>query len=197
MDIYNLVSFSGIFVLMGFAWLLSRDKRNMNWRAIILRVTLQIIIALFIFTIPAGAKVNPIFGFEGEWSLKAILGYVFYPFTLVLGVPAKDAWTISRIIGERAVVTEVVAYKDLAGVLDKNLLEHPRPAVIAIYALCGFAHLASMAIFVGGLNALAPGRTGDIARVALRALVAATLACLMTACVAGIFFAKESVLLGG
>jgi CNT family concentrative nucleoside transporter len=57
MDIYNLVSFSGIFVLIGFAWLLSRDKRNMNWRVIIWGVILQMIIALFVFVVPVGTKV--------------------------------------------------------------------------------------------------------------------------------------------
>jgi CNT family concentrative nucleoside transporter len=143
-----------------------------------------------------GAKVNLLFGWQGEWSLKAILGYIFYPFTLIMGVPAADAWTISKIVGERTIVTEVAAYKDLAEVLDKNLLQNPRSAVIAIYALCGFAHLASMAIFVGGISALVPGRTGDVAKVAVRALVSAILACLMTACVAGTFFTKGSILLG-
>ncbi len=144
-----------------------------------------------------GAKVNFLFGFEGEWSLKAILGYIFYPFTLILGVPPSDAGVISKIIGERTIVTEVVAYKDLATVLEKDLLQHPRSAVIATYALCGFAHLASMAIFVGGVCALAPEKTADIARVGLRALLAATLACLLTACVAGTFFTEGSILLGG
>jgi CNT family concentrative nucleoside transporter len=144
-----------------------------------------------------GAKVNLVFGIEGEWSLKAIFGYIFYPFTLILGVPPSDAWTISKIIGERTIVTEIVAYKDLAVVLEKNLLQHPRSAVIAVYALCGFAHLTSMAIFVGGVCALVPERTRDTARVALRALLAATLACLLTACVAGTFFTEGSILLGG
>jgi concentrative nucleoside transporter, CNT family len=141
--------------------------------------------------------VNLVFGIESEWSLKAIMGYIFYPFTLIMGVPPSDAGVISKIIGERTIVTEVVAYKDLATVLEKNLLQHPRSAVIAVYALCGFAHLASMAIFVGGVCALAPERTCDTARVALRALLAAILACLMTACVAGTFFTEGSILLGG
>ncbi|MBN1391797.1 MAG: hypothetical protein JW947_03230, partial [Sedimentisphaerales bacterium] len=57
MDIYNLESFSGIFVLMGVAWLLSKDKRNMNWRVVIWGVILQMIMAVFIFSISAGAKV--------------------------------------------------------------------------------------------------------------------------------------------
>jgi len=137
-----------------------------------------------------------IFGLENELSLKAIFGYVFYPFTLILGVPLSDAGTVSKIIGERLIVTEVVAYKDLAVALEQNLLHHERSAVITTYALCGFAHLASMAIFVGGISALAPDRVRNIGGVAFRALLAATLACLLTACVAGTFFTKGSILLG-
>jgi len=137
-----------------------------------------------------------IFGLENEWSLKAIFGYIFYPFTLVLGIPPSDAGAVSKIIGERLIVTEVVAYKDLAVALEQNLLQHERSAVITTYALCGFAHLASMAIFVGGISALAPDRVRNIGGVAFRALLAATLACLLTACVAGTFFTKGSILLG-
>jgi len=144
----------------------------------------------------AGGWINSLFGLNVDWSLKALLGYIFYPFTLVIGVPPADARIVSRIIGERAVVTEVVAYRDLASALQQNLLQHPRSAVITTYALCGFAHLASMAIFVGGISALAPGKTGDIAKVALRALIAATLAGLMTACVAGALFTERSFLPG-
>ena len=143
-----------------------------------------------------GAKINLLFGIEGQWSLKAIFGYIFYPFTLVLGIPPSDAGAVSKIIGERLIVTEVVAYKDLAVALEQNLLQHERSAVITTYALCGFAHLASMAIFVGGISALAPDRVRNIGGVALRALLAATLACLLTACVAGTFFTKGSILLG-
>ena len=136
-----------------------------------------------------------IFGLETELSLKAIFGYIFYPFTMILGVPRSDWGVISRIIGERVIVTEVVAYKHLATELEK--LE-PRSAVITAYALCGFAHFASMAIFVGGISALAPDRTRDIAGVAVRALLAATLACLVTACVAGTFYTERraSILFG-
>ena len=143
-----------------------------------------------------GGWVNSAFELEFEWSLKAIFGYVFYPVTLVLGVPPGDAGVISRIIGERVIVTEVVSYRDLASAMEAGVLQHERSAVIATYALCGFAHLASMAIFVGGVCGLAPDRARDIGRVAFRALVAATLACLMTACVAGTFFSRGSILLG-
>ena len=143
-----------------------------------------------------GAKINPLIGVEGQWSLKAICGYIFYPFTLILGIPPSDAGVVSKIIGERIIVTEVVSYKDLATVLEQNLLQHERSAVITTYAICGFAHLASMAIFVGGICALAPEKVRNIGPIAIRALLAATLACLLTACIAGTFFTESSILLG-
>jgi CNT family concentrative nucleoside transporter len=143
-----------------------------------------------------GSKINALFGIEFQWSLKAICGFLFYPFTIILGVPLSDVGTVSKIIGERLVVTEVAAYKDFATALEENLLQHSRSAVITTYALCGFAHLASMAIFVGGVCALAPEKVRNIGSVAVRALIAATLACLMTACVAGTFFTQGSILLG-
>ncbi|UCD53583.1 MAG: hypothetical protein JSW27_13205, partial [Phycisphaerales bacterium] len=144
-----------------------------------------------------GDLINPWFGWEGQWSLRALFGYAFYPVGLALGVPPEDAGHVARIVGERTIVTEVAAYNDLALAMKDGLLVHPRSAVITTYALCGFAHIASMAIFVGSLCALAPQRAKDIGPVAVRALIAATLACLMTGCVAGTFFTNESILLGG
>lgn len=144
-----------------------------------------------------GDSVNPLLGLTGKWSLGGLFGYVFYPLTLVLGVPLDDAGVVSRIIGERLIVTEVAAYGDLGAALEQGLLAHPRSAVITTYALCGFAHVASMAIFVGSVCALAPQCTKAIGPVAVRALIAANLACLMTACVAGTFFTDGSILLGG
>ncbi|MBN2138994.1 MAG: hypothetical protein JW720_14390 [Sedimentisphaerales bacterium] len=144
-----------------------------------------------------GGWISSVFGIECQWSLKAIFGYIFYPVTLILGVPISDAPEVSRIIGERVIVTEVVSYRDLATVMKAGGLEYDRSAVVTTYALCGFAHVASMAIFVGGVCGLAPERTRDVGRVAIRALVAATLACLMTACVAGAFYRSGgSILLG-
>ncbi len=143
-----------------------------------------------------GEKVNALAGIRIDWSLKGLLGYVFYPFTLLTGVPPSDAGVVAKIIGERVIVTELTAYQDLAIVLEKDLLHHPRSAVIATYALCGFAHVASMAIFIGGIAALIPDRTKVLSQIGFRALFAATLACLMTACIAGTFFMEESLLLG-
>ena len=137
---------------------------------------------------------NSWFGTHLDLSLKTILGYIFYPFTLILGIHPSDVLVSSRIIGERSVLTELVSYKDLAAALDSGLLQHKRSAVIITYALCGFAHLASVAIFVGGTTALAPDRIRDIASVSFRALIAATLACLMIAAVAGTFATENSIL---
>jgi len=149
-----------------------------------------------LFLSALGGKVSAVFSLDVALSLKTLAGWLFYPFSLVIGVPVEDAGTISKIIGERLIVTEVVSYRDLAAALEAGELAHSRSAVVATYALCGFAHLASMAIFVGGISALAREKTSDIAAVAFRALVAATLACLMTAAVAGVFFTESSILLG-
>ncbi len=112
-------------------------------------------------------------------------------------MPPSDAGEVSRIIGERLIVTEVVSYSDLAEAMKQGLLHDPRSVVITTYALCGFAHIASMAIFVGSACALAPSLTKNVGPIAVRALIAATLACLMTAAVAGTFFTEGSILLGG
>jgi CNT family concentrative nucleoside transporter len=144
----------------------------------------------------AGGGLNRLFGLHIEWSLKAFLGYLFYPLTAVLGVPAADVPAVARIIGERLVTTEVAAYKDLAAALADGTIRSARSGVIASYALCGFAHVASVAIFVGGTGALVPSRLRDLAKIGFRALVAATLACLMTAAVAGTFTTGGSILLG-
>ena len=142
-----------------------------------------------------GGKINALLGMHLDWSLKGILGYLFYPFSFIMGVPASDAAAVAGIVGERLVATEVAGYKDLAAALARNAIS-PRSAVIAAYALCGFAHFASMAVFVGGYGALVPSRMRDLSRVGLRALAAATLACLMTACIAGMFFTDQSLLFG-
>ena len=143
-----------------------------------------------------GTAINNLIGIQMDWSLKGLLGYLFYPFALIIGVPPSDAFEIAKLIGERAVLTEIKAYQDLSVLLSSNTLKNPRSAVLAAYALCGFAHVASMAIFIGGTAALIPKRTKDLSAVGFRALIAATLATLMTAAVAGTFFTNGSILLG-
>jgi CNT family concentrative nucleoside transporter len=143
-----------------------------------------------------GGYINDLFGLSLEWSFEALLGYIFYPFTLVLGIPPSDAVEVAKIIGERTIVTEVVSYQHLSQLISEGTLLHPRSAIIASYALCGFAHIASLAIFVGGVGGLVPERLKDLSQLGFRALLAATLACLMTGAVAGAFFSRASILLG-
>jgi CNT family concentrative nucleoside transporter len=143
-----------------------------------------------------GGLLNGLFGWHVQWSLEAFLGYLFTPFTLVMGVPPSDALTVAKVLGERTILTEVFSYKHLADLLAGGAIHDPRSAIIASYALCGFAHVASLAIFVGGTSALVPTRVRDISRLGFRALLAATLACLMTGAVAGVFYNGASVLFG-
>jgi CNT family concentrative nucleoside transporter len=143
-----------------------------------------------------GGLLNGLFGWHVKWSLEAFLGYLFYPFTLIIGVPPSDALTVAKVLGERTILTEVFSYKHLADLMAGGAIHDPRSAIIASYALCGFAHVASLAIFVGGTSALVPTRVRDISRLGFRALLAATLACLMTGAVAGTFYTGASVLFG-
>ena len=128
-------------------------------------------------------------------SLGVLLSYVFYPLSILIGVPPADALAASKMLGQRLIVTEIPAYMGLADAMESGALAHPRSAVVIAYALCGFAHVASMAIFVGGIAALVPERRKDLAAVGPRALLAATLACLMTGAVAGAFFHGEAAVL--
>lgn len=143
-----------------------------------------------------GNKINLLLHVQFDWSMKSLLGIIFYPFTLVLGVPFQDVKLLAQIIGERVVLTEVVSYQDLAKALANGSISSPRSAIVASYALCGFSHFASLAMFIGGISALVPEKTKVLAQIGLRALIAATLACMITGCVAGVFL-TDSVLLFG
>ncbi|MBM3252874.1 MAG: nucleoside transporter [Candidatus Omnitrophica bacterium] len=134
--------------------------------------------------------------FHLELSLQGILAYLFKPLAFFCGIAPEDVNLISKLFGERAIVTEMVAYQHLAEYIREGLILYPRSVVIASYILCGFSHIASLAIFVGGTAALAPKRAREIASLGFRALFAATLACLMTGAVAGIFFySNQTVIL--
>ncbi|MFY9557869.1 MAG: nucleoside transporter C-terminal domain-containing protein [Blastocatellia bacterium] len=133
------------------------------------------------------------FGLAEPLSLVRILGWVFRPLAFLLGIQSNDIPLAARLLGERVILTEVVSYGDLAQMISNGDVASPRTVVILSYALCGFAHVASVAIFVGGTAALVPSRRDDLAALGWRALLAATLATLMTGCVAGIFSTGEGV----
>ncbi len=121
-----------------------------------------------------------------DLTLQRLLGVLLAPVAWLLGVPWEDAARVGSLLGVKTVLNEFIAYRDLASLMEVGALS-PRSAVIASYALCGFANFGSLAILLGGLGGLAPSRRGDVARFGLRSIVAGTLATFMTACVAGLF----------
>jgi CNT family concentrative nucleoside transporter len=132
----------------------------------------------------------------GPIDLSRILGWVFTPFAWLLGIGSSDAGEAGRLLGERLVLTEIPVYRELAELTAAGRIS-PRTTLILSYALCGFAHLASVGIFVGGISALAPARRDDLTALAPRALVGATLATLMTGAVAGLFYHGQAGILTG
>ncbi len=136
------------------------------------------------------ALLNGLLGGIGGWfdhptlTLQEILGYVFAPVAWLLGVPWNEAVIAGSFIGQKVVVNEFVAYLDFINYRD-TLSAHTQ--AIVIFALCGFANLSSIAILLGGLGGMAPSRRKDIARLGLRAVLAGSMANLMSAAIAGFF----------
>lgn len=157
--------------------------------------------ALIIAILGIVALIDKLLGVASSWlgmseplSMVRILSWFFYPLAYLLGLRSSDVPLAATLLGERVILTEVFSYNHLAQLISSGQLTDPRTVVILSYALCGFAHVAAMAIFVGGTAALAPTRRDDLASLGLRALLAATLATLMTGCVAGIFTTGAAVL---
>lgn len=123
-------------------------------------------------------------GLEGL-TLQAIFGYLLQPLAFLLGVSWSEAQLAGSFIGQKLVINEFVAYLEFVQVQDQ-FSEQTR--LIVTIALCGFANFSSIAILLGGLGGMAPGRRSDIAELGLKALLAATLANLMSAAIAGVFF---------
>ena len=115
-------------------------------------------------------------------SLERIFGVLFAPVAWVIGVPWRDCAVIGNLLGTRTALNELVAYKML-GPLRATL--DPRSFTIATFALCGFANLSSIGIQIGGIGALAPNKRGELARLGVRAMLAGTMANLMSASIAG------------
>lgn len=160
------------------------------------------ICALLIAILGIVALIDKLLGVASSWlgmseplSIVRVLGWVFYPFAFLLGIQTADVPIAAQLLGERVILTEVFSYNHLAQLISSGQVSDPRTVVIISYALCGFAHVAAMAIFVGGTAALAPSRRDDLASLGPRALLAATLATLMTGCIAGIFSSGAGVLL--
>jgi CNT family concentrative nucleoside transporter len=117
-------------------------------------------------------------------SLGQILGFVFAPVAWLIGVPWHDAGAIGNLLGTRMALNEVIAYIALGA--EKAQLD-PRSFTIATFALCGFANLGSVGMQIGGIGALVPERRNDLAKLGIRAMLAGTMANLISASIAGMF----------
>ena len=115
-------------------------------------------------------------------SLQTILGWLFFPFAFLMGVPVSDCFLVAQLLGEKMAVNEFVAYLHLAQITDQL---SSRSILIASYALCGFANFGSIAIQIGGIGGMAPNRRADIAKLGIRSMIAGTIAAFITATIAG------------
>jgi hypothetical protein len=132
-------------------------------------------------------------------SLQLILGWLHWPIAFAMGTPVQDCLVVARMLGEKLVLTEFVAYLDLATYLDaaRRGVEpalDPRSIVLCSYALSGFANFASIAIQIGGISPMAPSRRHEIARLGLKAMVGGAITSYIVACVAGTFYSGTSML---
>ncbi|MEM9391907.1 MAG: nucleoside transporter C-terminal domain-containing protein, partial [Bacteroidota bacterium] len=124
--------------------------------------------------------------FEG-FSLEYILGQLFRVFAFLIGVDWHEALRVGSLLGQKMVINEFVAYLSLSDFKQAEVLSE-KAIVISTYALCGFANFSSIAIQIGGIGGMAPSRQSDLSRLGFRALLAATLATMMTATFAGALF---------
>jgi CNT family concentrative nucleoside transporter len=144
--------------------------------------------AMLITFIALLALVNAIMGWihiHIHWfpySLQEIFGWIFAPIAWLIGIRWQDASAIGNLLGTRMVANEFVAFSQLKPM--KATLD-PRSFTIATFALCGFANLSSIGIQIGGIGALAPNKRGELARLGVRAMLAGTMANLMSASIAG------------
>jgi concentrative nucleoside transporter, CNT family len=139
------------------------------------------------------ALLNAIFGGVHNWlgghhipfpsTINAVLGALFAPIAWLIGIPWHDAPLVGNLLGTRTIINEVVAYSLLGQ--QKAMLD-PRSFTIATFALCGFANLSSIGIQIGGIGALIPERRNELAQLGLHAMLAGTMANLMSASIVGL-----------
>ena len=151
------------------------------------------IAAMLISFLALIALINGIMGGIHSWlgshgifwfpeSLEKIFGVLFAPVAWVIGIPWRDCPIVGNLLGTRMVLNELVAFSMLG---PQRAVLDPRSFTIATFALCGFANLSSIGIQIGGIGALAPNKKGELARLGIRAMLAGTMANLMSASIAG------------
>jgi len=130
------------------------------------------------------AMINGMLGLV-DLTLQQILGWFFQPLAWAMGAPWSEAGILGQLMGEKIVLTELIAYTDLSQLRAEDAISD-RTAIIASYALCGFANFASIGIQLGGIGGIAPKRRKDLAKIGMKAMIAGALASWLTATLAGI-----------
>jgi len=126
--------------------------------------------------------------FEG-FTFTYLLGLLFAPVAWILGTPTQDIMQIGQLLGQKTVLNEFIAYAELNKMrVDGVFLLQPKSVIIATYALCGFANFASIGIQIGGIGALAPGQRQVLTELGIKALIGGTVACFLTAAIAGMLY---------
>ncbi|MCW9718099.1 NupC/NupG family nucleoside CNT transporter [Avibacterium sp. 21-599] len=168
-------------------------------------VTLAINVGgMLIAFIASIALLNGLIGGIGGWfgygdlTLQSLLGYLFQPIAFIIGVPWQDAEIAGQMIGMKLAVNEFVSYLEFAQYLQPDAVVQlsDKTKAIITFALCGFANFSAIAVLIGGIGSMAPTRRSDIARLGLKAVIAGTLANLMSATIAGIFIDLSGAVLG-
>ena len=147
--------------------------------------------AMLIAILGLVALINGILGAIGQplglssLSLELIFSYLLAPVAWLMGVPWQDCLQVGILLGKKTILNEFIAYLDLKNLMAENTIS-PRSQIIATYALCGFSNLGTIGIQIGGISAIAPNRQQDLAKLGLRTMIAGSLACFLTACIAGL-----------
>ena len=118
-------------------------------------------------------------------SLEMIFGYLFAPIAWLIGIPFEDILLAGQLLGEKTVANEFIAYESLGNMINSDLLQY-KTKIMATYFLCGFANFLSIGIQIGGIGAIAPARRIDLSKLGIKALIAGTVASLLTAVIVGI-----------
>ncbi|HWZ98486.1 MAG TPA: NupC/NupG family nucleoside CNT transporter [Candidatus Dormibacteraeota bacterium] len=147
--------------------------------------------AMLITFIALMALLNAVMGGIHNWphmawfpeSLQTVFGWIFAPVAWLIGIPRNESMAVGNLLGTRMALNELVAFTQLGTIRDTL---SPRTFTIATFALCGFANFSSIGIQIGGIGALAPERRGDLARLGIRAMLAGTMANLMSASIVGL-----------
>ena len=140
--------------------------------------------AMLVAFVSLVAMINYLLGFAGT-SMESILGFIFKPLAWTMGVPWSEAGTLGTLMGKKIVFTELIAYGDLKELMSTGAITD-RTAIIASYALCGFANFGSIGIQLGGIGGMAPERKKDLAKLVTKAMVGGALASWLTATIAGL-----------